>query len=355
MPLLEETHSSGPRVTVSASVAVELDWALAASERADYRRDHAALAALYDESPELGERVRSFWGGDVAVSCGGFMELIPLAHHGQLLFSTDAAALLGGLEDLCASGPTDLALASESDEDRAAILSRLAQLRASTDLRHRYAQLLTDVWRALNDIWERVGRPAVEAAVAARRDLLAKGAPWIEVARSDCDPGGLLSELVASLEPGGELAVVPAFFTHRGLLVDLPGIVVVGVRTDPSGAQARARTELLARRLKTISDPTRLAILDALIDGPCTVSDIATSFTLAQPTVSNHIKQLRDAGLVKNDVNGARRDLLVQPDAIADLLSHLESVLRPPAHSANGVKSDEVTRDTLGLSPAPTR
>ncbi|MDP9073778.1 MAG: metalloregulator ArsR/SmtB family transcription factor [Actinomycetota bacterium] len=332
MPLLhDDALPRGPRVIVHASIAVELEWALASSERVDYRRDHAALVTLYDQSPQLGERVRSFWGPDVAMSCGGFMELMALAHHGGLLLSTDARSLLGRLEDLCASPPRDLKLGSETDEDRAAILCRLDQLQSSLDLRRRYVQLLTDVWGSLNAVWERHGRLAVDAAVAARCDLLANGASWTDVARSDCDWSGLLTRLVENLGPNDMIAVIPAFFTHRGLVVELPGLVVVGVRTDPSGAQARARTELLARRLKTISDPTRLAILDALSDGPRTVTEIAASFGLAQPTVSNHIKQLRDAGLVKNDHNGTRRDLLVQPDAIAELLGHLQSVLRQPA------------------------
>jgi DNA-binding transcriptional ArsR family regulator len=331
MPLIHDVPPQGPAVIVHPSIAVELEWALASSERPDFRRDHAALAELYDRSPELGERVRSFWGPDVAMSCGGFMELMALAHHGGLLLSTDAAALLGRLEDLCASAPTGLTLASESDEDRVAIIARLDRLRTSADLRHRYVRLLSDVWSSLGDVWERQGRPAVDAAVAARRDMLAKGAPWTDVARSECDGGGLLARLVDSVGPGGQLAVIPAFFTHKGLVVDLPGIVVVGVRTDPSGAQARARTELLARRLKTISDPTRLAILDALIEAPRTVSEIAATFNLAQPTVSNHIKQLRDAGLVRNDSAGTRRDLLVQHETIAELLDHLQSVLHQPA------------------------
>src|SRR5208282_5333172 len=103
MPLIHDDLpvSRVPRVTVSASVAIEIEWALASGEREDFRRDHAALEAVYGGHPDLEGRVRSMWGPDEAMSCGGFLELMVLAHHGGLLVSTDADALLEGLDGLC--------------------------------------------------------------------------------------------------------------------------------------------------------------------------------------------------------------------------------------------------------------
>ncbi|MGH7733632.1 MAG: ArsR/SmtB family transcription factor, partial [Gemmatimonadales bacterium] len=123
------------------------------------------------------------------------------------------------------------------------------------------------------------------------------------------------------------VAVVPAFFTHKGLLLDLPGTVLVGVRADTTGAEARARTELLARRLKAVSDPTRLAILDALRRGSGTVTELAAAFALAQPTVSNHIRVLREAGLVSDERQGNRRRLVVRGEAADELVAGLRDVL----------------------------
>ena len=329
--MLRDRPPTGPKVEVHASAAVEMAWALASADQAEYRRDHAALAAMYDERPDLAERVRSFWTGQFSVSCGGFIELMALAHHGRLLFSTDGFELIGELETLCVSHPADLVLESETVEDRAAVLARLKKLRTSPAIRRRYIELLNDVWSALHETWERSGRSGVEAAVASRRELLAKGTPWADVAGPECHFEGLLPRLVKELGPDGVLAIVPAYFTHRGLLVDLPGVVIVGIRADPVGAEARARTELLARRLKTISDPTRLAILDALAQGPRTITELASTFALAQPTVSNHIKLMRDAGLIATARTGTRRELVVQPAAVGELLDQLETVLRHPA------------------------
>lgn len=338
MPLFHEdpTSRSGPSIIISGSIAAELDWALSAVQHPQFQRDHAVLDRVFEGSPELVERARSFWGPGEQTSYGGSIEIMVLAHHGGLLYSMDADELLGRLEQICAHAPTDLRLGSESVEDRAALTARLARLRSSPAARRRYVQLIRDVWAALRPDWERSGRSAVNAAVASRCELKQRGAPWREVVGNHkfCNEE-LVSELTASVGPNGAIAVVPAFFAHLGSLVDLPGTVVLGVRADAPAAQARARTELLARRLRTISDPTRLAMLEALQEAPMTVSELAAHFSLAQPTVSNHVKLLRDAGIVANGNDAGRRVLAVQPDALTDLLDHLEDMLQL-ARSAAG-------------------
>ncbi len=332
MPIIEADRPTvpSPAVTVGASIATELEWALAYAGREDWQTDHPVIRRVYHEHPELASRVLDMWEPQQAVSCRGFMELMVLAHRGGLLLSADAGTFLDGLPELSAGPPIDpaeLPLLAETPEDRLAILARVRRLRESPELAAKYVTLVRDVWAAVSADWELSGRPAVEVAVAERRELEAKGADWHEVARSECHFGDLLERTVAELGPGDRLAVVPAFFTHRGLIIDLPGVVVVGVRTDNTGAQARARTEALAHRLKAISDPTRLAILDALRGGPRTVGDIAAAFALAQPTVSNHVRILREAQLVTDVRDGSRRLLVVDHTELERLFSNLEDVL----------------------------
>jgi DNA-binding transcriptional ArsR family regulator len=270
-------------------------------------------------------------------SCGGSIEIMILAHHGGLLFSMDPAQLLGQLEEICADAPVDLRLASETPEDRAALLARLTRLRSSAQVRQRYVELVSDFWAALSADWERDGRPAVKAAVAMRHELQHKGLPWKEVAGNvkTCNEE-LLNELVAGLGPQGTIALIPAYFAHLGSMVDLPGTVLVGVRADGLGVQSRARTDQLARQLKTISDPTRLAMLEAMRGAPYTVSELAAHFSVAQPTVSNHVKLLREAGIVSNRTVGGRRVLTVEPDVLADLLDHLGSLFALPERASTG-------------------
>jgi DNA-binding transcriptional ArsR family regulator len=80
-----------------------------------------------------------------------------------------------------------------------------------------------------------------------------------------------------------------------------------------------------------MSDPTRLAILDTLRSGPRTVTEIAACFSLAQPTVSNHVKVLRQAGFLAEQRVGTRHNLVVRAEAVDDVIGDLSEVLRPGA------------------------
>ena len=85
MPLLHADlpPSKTPRVSVLPSVAIEIEWALASGEREDYRRDHPVLAQIYEDHPGLLARVDEMWRPGEETSCGGFMELMVLAHEGD--------------------------------------------------------------------------------------------------------------------------------------------------------------------------------------------------------------------------------------------------------------------------------
>ncbi|HEX8996656.1 MAG TPA: metalloregulator ArsR/SmtB family transcription factor [Ktedonobacterales bacterium] len=67
-----------------------------------------------------------------------------------------------------------------------------------------------------------------------------------------------------------------------------------------------ASTHELAARLKALADPTRLRMLDLLAQQaePLCVCDITPQFTQNQPTVSHHLKLLREAGLVDCEKRG---------------------------------------------------
>ena len=83
-------------------------------------------------------------------------------------------------------------------------------------------------------------------------------------------------------------------------------------RNEPSCAPASApslsttRTESLASQLKALADPTRLRMLDLLAQQrqPLCVCDITEQFSQNQPTVSHHLKLLREAGLIETEKQG---------------------------------------------------
>ena len=83
---------------------------------------------------------------------------------------------------------------------------------------------------------------------------------------------------------------------------------------DPDAAQQLADT------FKALSDPTRVAILSRLASGEqCCVCDLTDAFDLAQPTVSHHLRVLRDAGLVDAERRGTYSYYWVVPEAIEQL------------------------------------
>lgn len=68
----------------------------------------------------------------------------------------------------------------------------------------------------------------------------------------------------------------------------------------------QVQTEELAEHLKAVADPTRLRMLDLLAqqDQPLCVCDITPQFSQNQPTISHHLKLLRDAGLIDTEKRG---------------------------------------------------
>lgn len=68
----------------------------------------------------------------------------------------------------------------------------------------------------------------------------------------------------------------------------------------------RARSRRLAEIFKALADPTRLDILRVIVtqSGPVCACDIVEQFDLSQPTISHHLKVLRDAGLLSSRRSG---------------------------------------------------
>jgi ArsR family transcriptional regulator, arsenate/arsenite/antimonite-responsive transcriptional repressor len=68
----------------------------------------------------------------------------------------------------------------------------------------------------------------------------------------------------------------------------------------------REQTAALADRLKAVGDPTRLALLDLLAqqDEPLCVCDLTPRFAQNQPTISHHLRLLREAALIDTEKRG---------------------------------------------------
>ena len=76
--------------------------------------------------------------------------------------------------------------------------------------------------------------------------------------------------------------------------------------------------------LLALGDPTRLAILERLADRPSAVVDLARELPVSRPAVSQHLRVLKDAGLVIDEAIGNRRIYRVDPDGLAGVRDQLD-------------------------------
>jgi DNA-binding transcriptional ArsR family regulator len=79
-----------------------------------------------------------------------------------------------------------------------------------------------------------------------------------------------------------------------------------------------------AAMLTALGDPTRQAILDRLSHGPRPVGELAAELPISRPAVSQHLKVLKDVGLVVDRAEGTRRLYQVDPQGLAVLRSYLD-------------------------------
>jgi ArsR family transcriptional regulator len=83
----------------------------------------------------------------------------------------------------------------------------------------------------------------------------------------------------------------------------------------------RDRAERMAAVAKALGDPTRMQLVDVLRKhaGKVCVCELVPLFDLSQPTVSHHLKILRDAGIVGSERQGIWAYYYVMPEALKDL------------------------------------
>jgi ArsR family transcriptional regulator, arsenate/arsenite/antimonite-responsive transcriptional repressor len=87
----------------------------------------------------------------------------------------------------------------------------------------------------------------------------------------------------------------------------------------------RQRAERMATVAKALGDPVRLQLVDVLRKhaGKVCVCELVPLFDLSQPTVSHHLKVLRDAGIVGSERQGLWAYYYVIPDTLKELSAWL--------------------------------
>jgi DNA-binding transcriptional ArsR family regulator len=321
------------------SLASDLSWLLLTAASPSVRTRHleqvnanpppasmcGGAEIVFGDNQDLAERVRTFWGEGLDET--SFCEMHILAHYSGALYSTDPDVLWAALERAVATVPLELDVASESPEELVLFSDRFRRLKESPALVRSYVDLLKEVWAPVNEMWQQ-SLPLIEEAGRHYYAQYEKGVSLDVLVTPGCDVfRARLPQISADLDGGKPLAFVPCLFFGSSLYLEFPDLVLIGIGVGPGDSEARARTESVARRLKAVADPTRLAILHSLAAAPSSVGELATLFRLAQPTVSMHVKVLRESGLVHSERLSGRLRLTADPDAVESLLGDLRAAV----------------------------
>lgn len=84
----------------------------------------------------------------------------------------------------------------------------------------------------------------------------------------------------------------------------------------------------IANLAKALGHPARVAILEHLLKvNACICGDIVNELPLAQPTVSQHLKELKNAGFIKGTIEGTAICYCIDNEAIVQLQQYFGSLL----------------------------
>lgn len=87
------------------------------------------------------------------------------------------------------------------------------------------------------------------------------------------------------------------------------------------------KQNVTAQMLKALGHPARVAIIEYLIKvKTCICGDIVNELPLAQPTISQHLKELKNAGIIKGNVEGNTVCYCLDEKAIAKLKNYFTTI-----------------------------
>lgn len=213
------------------------------------------------------------------------------------------------------------------------ILTSLTLLQ-EPEQRNTYEHLLRQLWNALESFWRSEGRLAVEAACQtfvkkfdATGSVLSALPPHhftqFEVAASE----------IRAAQEQGRLLVIPLYFsTSGGFNMDFDDVHYIGygIQSESVFERLSGQVDQTATRLKALADPTRLMLLTLLAKYQhitLTVGDLALQLGVSQPTVSGHLKLLREAGFVSQTKQGNKSLYQVEQEAFQRALSEAKELI----------------------------
>lgn len=89
------------------------------------------------------------------------------------------------------------------------------------------------------------------------------------------------------------------------------------------------------RALAALSDPTRRSLFERVVAAPRSVGELAKGLPVSQPAVSQHLKVLKEAGLVAERREGTRRIYSADAAALGELRAYVDAMWREARSTAS--------------------
>ncbi len=333
------------RVEALAAPVLELAYCVYIVTRAE-RRERTAelawLAELEQHEPDLTNGIRNFFGTEG--NAPGFDLFLMACNFGYARddtvdrfladLPTLPARLLEQLDEIA-----EKAMPKKQDVDHEPYLElyrdlhgRLEQL-IDGGAAVAYGGLLRRLWERLAPRWE-IGRAEVsrvaEAFLAKFRssqDVLAALPPH-HFTHFEAH-----AKQIRASQQLGRVIVVPLYFaSDGGFNLDLQEahFIGFGMQSEDVFQTTAARLTELAGRMKAFADPTRLILMGLIARFArfqLTVTDLSQQLGVSQPTVSGHLKVLREAGLVSLERKGNKAFYQIDREAVRELLGGLAAEL----------------------------
>ena len=100
-----------------------------------------------------------------------------------------------------------------------------------------------------------------------------------------------------------------------------------------------------ARAFAALADPTRREVFERLARGPLAVGELAQGLPVSRPAVSQHLKVLKEAGLVTDRPEGARRVYQIDPKGLGQIRAWLDQFWDTALDAFKAAVEREADRD----------
>ena len=330
----------GPRVSCTPSPVMEMVYAqFYLQRRLHHPRGFEVpwAAPLLSADPTLGSDFEAFWAEQGLEGPG--VSLFILAARYDFVHDAGVERFLAELPELARRYTRDgehLGANDDSDDypDQLADHHRRVEVLSDDERAQRLAALLLRLWSQLAPGWEQHGAQAVQGAVGAFDEAFRRTASVLEaLPEHHFTRFEHLAQTIRESADRGQVTVVPLWLAATGgfgFRVDDVQYVGYGLQTEHLFEHTAERVADVARRVKALADTNRrlaLTLVSTFGGMRPTVGDLAQQIHVSQPTVSGHLKLLRDAGLVAVEKKGNRAYYRIEPDAVRQLLHELEEML----------------------------